>query len=396
MSSTFELRESASDPSLLSSRSPSSERDYMFVDSSNIKYKKPPVHFSVIVTSIDDDYNKTICHPGSTFTGYIQLNIDYPLAAQCIQLLFRATEQIHDNKKEKENLFSIREILWGLPSVTGTQWPVIKPGNHRFQFLCEMPQVNYPPTYKHPMASCDFEILASLERPGTRPFQTIPFPISYQPLVLTNPLKTPRAHQEYTSLSNNTITIILPKGCSYNLLDNHNNHRQLDVFLLLNTRHTAPKTFELSLRKEVHVAGQPTDTVILSHVDQSSFRTKVITEGCIKHFIQIPIPTESSLHSKKQSGITPTLTEHSDCIRIVYKLVVTAKVRRGLRSQKLILFSIPVQMGTLPFGVQVPSNIVSYYMLPPDTTSKPRFLYLPSNEEQLPAYQDEVTPPLYS
>ncbi len=83
---------------------------------------------------------------------------------------------------------------------------------------------------KHHLASCQFELVASLERPGTRPFQTVPVLLHYQPLVLTTLHKIPRVYHEQISFFNHTIIMSLPKGCSYNLLDTHH----IDLQLLSN------------------------------------------------------------------------------------------------------------------------------------------------------------------
>jgi hypothetical protein len=86
------------DAPLLSSRHSQNDQGYIYVDSNNRKYRKPPVHFSVNITSIDGDPHKKTCQPGSTVSGYVQLNLDSPLAAQYLKLLFRATGK----KKKKE------------------------------------------------------------------------------------------------------------------------------------------------------------------------------------------------------------------------------------------------------------------------------------------------------
>ncbi|KAG1049191.1 hypothetical protein G6F43_008465 [Rhizopus delemar] len=363
----------------------SRDQGYIFVDSLNRKYKRPPVHFSVNVTSIDGDYNKTTCHPGSTFTGHIQLNIEYPLAAQCLKFIFRATgikknpaffkiKSISFLENGNKSLFTVKTILWGLSSISGTRWPMIEPGNHQFQFLCELPQVNYPPTFKHHLASCQFELVASLERPGTRPFQTVPVLLHYQPLVLTTPHKIPRVYHEQISFFNHTIIMSLPKGCSYNLLDTHH----IDLQLLSN----GPiSTIEASLRRDIQVDHQQKETEVISY--SSSLHTKTTSDGKHIQLVRIPI--------KNGTMTTSFISQHT---RIIYRLVVTAKVRHGLFFHKRTLFSVVLQMGTLPFGLQVPSSVISYS----DTLMKPRFLYVPRmDQEQLPAYEDQSTsPPHYS
>ncbi|CEG69149.1 hypothetical protein RMATCC62417_05274 [Rhizopus microsporus] len=398
------------DAPLLSSRHSQSDQGYIYVDSNNRKYRKPPVHFSVNITSIDGDPHKKTCQPGSTVSGYVQLNLDSPLAAQYLKLLFRATEHIYkdNNKKVRERLFSIRTTLWGTSSISDYQWPMLEPGKHRFQFLCELPLINYPPSFRHHLASCEFEFLASLERPGIRPFQTVPVFIRYQPLVLTSPLKSPRPHREETVFNNQTVAMILPKGCNYNIND-YTHKSTMDVHLSF-SQHTPINHIEAIIKREIHVSYgsyQQTDTMVMSHTDQSSFCLQQTRDEQLHYLIQVPMPTE---HNKFNSsavqrnfsvlGMTTSLVEHSKHTRIIYKLVITAKVRHGFLYQKRTLFSTILQIGTLPHGVQVPSNVVSYTTITSESSTsatRPRFLYVPDiGEEQLPAYGEEPSPPKYS
>lgn len=279
---------------------------------------------------------------------------------------------------------------------------MIEPGYHRFQFMCELPLVNYPPTFRHHLASCEFELLATLEQPGIRPFQTVPIDIRYQPLVLTTPLKMPRVYQEEICLSNQIpVTMTLPKGCSYNILDT----KLIDVQLSFPNGHTSISNIEASLRREVHVSCrdyQQTDIMTMTHVEQSNFHTIGNT-----YFIQIPVPTEHN-HLNTPAirrnfnvlGMTTTLSGHSKYTQMNYKLVITARIRHGFLFHKKTLFSVSIEMGTLPAGVQVPSSVISYTNLHSiDDTSmstKPKFLHVPTRREQLPAYEDELSPPQYS
>ncbi|RCI07294.1 hypothetical protein CU098_014015 [Rhizopus stolonifer] len=378
---------------------------YTYVDSSNRKYRKPPVHFSANITSIDGDCSKTTCYPGSTFAGYVQLNVEYPLAAQYLKLLFRATEHIYENnnRKVRVRLFAVRTVLWGSPNVTGSQWPVVEPGQHRFPFLCELPLVNYPPTFRHHLASCEFEILATLERPGIRPFQTIPVDIRYQPLVLTTSLKIPPAYQEEVNISNTKIIMTLPRGISYNLLDANSRGCLIDVKLTFPDGHPSISNMEASLRRQVHVSCrdyQQTDSMTMTHVEQSAFRTHEKS-----YYIKIPIPTENNplntpaiQRNFSVLGMTTSLVGHSRYTQVTYRLVITARIRHGFLFHKRTLFYTVIQMGTLSPGAQVPSSVFSCSSVPSNATMsiKPRFLYVPGTQEQLPAYQDEPSPPQYS
>lgn len=309
----------------------------------------------------------------------------------------------NNNRKVRVRLFAVRTVLWGSPNVTGSQWPVVEPGQHRFPFLCELPLVNYPPTFRHHLASCEFEILATLERPGIRPFQTIPVDIRYQPLVLTTSLKIPPAYQEEVNISNTKIIMTLPRGISYNLLDANSRGCLIDVKLTFPDGHPSISNMEASLRRQVHVSCrdyQQTDSMTMTHVEQSAFRTHEKS-----YYIKIPIPTENNplntpaiQRNFSVLGMTTSLVGHSRYTQVTYRLVITARIRHGFLFHKRTLFSTVIQMGTLSPGAQVPSSVFSCSSVPSNATMsiKPRFLYVPGTQEQLPAYQDEPSPPQYS
>jgi hypothetical protein len=87
-------------PSLSSRRSSTTNdnnddaANYRYVDWSNRKYRKPPVHFSASVVRIDGDTSKKTCHPGSIFEGIIHIKLDAPLAAQYLKLVFKAAGKL--------------------------------------------------------------------------------------------------------------------------------------------------------------------------------------------------------------------------------------------------------------------------------------------------------------
>ncbi|KAI9244308.1 hypothetical protein BY458DRAFT_529776 [Sporodiniella umbellata] len=377
--------------------------DPTFVDSTDRKYKKPPAHFSTHITNIDGDCVKKTCHPGSTFSGYVQLNVEFPLAAQYLKLLFKATEHIYENsnRKVRVRLFSVKTVLWGSPNTSTERWPVISPGKHQFFFLCELPLVNYPPTFRNHLASCEFEVVASLERPGIRPFQTVPIDIRYQPLIITTPLKIPPVYQKEITVSNTKVVMTLPKGTSYNLLDSQGG--LIDIELFFSGGHSYISHLEASLKRQINVSCQDyqqADSMTLTHVEQSTMKL----DNPKNYFIQIPIPTEKSPFNTPAIqrnfsvlGVTTSLLEHSKYTQITYTLLITARVRCGLLFQKRTLFSTDIQLGTLSPGLQVPSNVISCSSVPSNATilTKPRFLYVPGHQEQLPAYQDECPPPQY-
>ncbi|KAI8385735.1 hypothetical protein BD560DRAFT_322149 [Blakeslea trispora] len=395
---------------------PTLPSDYRFVQTSDRKYRKPPVHFSVRLEHIDGDHHKSMCHPGSIIEGTVNIKLDAPLAAQYLKLVFKGAERIHhdsigkENKKKGERLFAIRTILWGLPEQDVTsQWPIIEAGDHQFPFTCELPMVNYPPTFRHHLVSCQFELIAYLERPGIRPFQTLPCYVPFEPFLVSSSFKQPQIYQEKARLSDKDRVILsLHQGCHYNLLDTH-----LMQLTLLSCPSSSRGSdhgdilshIEVFIKRQVDVTHGSyfrSDTMVMCHVEQSAFQVHKKGQGTV-YSVSLPVPSRihPSLPSVIQKnfdlmGMTTTVN-FSKHVKMSYSLHVTAKVKQGLRWTKKQLFCVPLHFGTMARGEQVPSSLVSYR----DTTvvgdetlyTKPRFLKAPKLDEQLPAYDAEISPP---
>lgn len=333
-----------------------------------------------------------------------------------------ALERIHSDtigkahKKRGERLFAIRTILWGKSSCQNDLWPLIESGEHLFPFMCEIPMVNYPPTFRHHLASCEFELLASLERPALRPFQTVPHQIRYEPFIESKSMKLPNIYQEKLRLDNtHNVVVTLLKGCDYNILDSRTETMkvQLSVINLQKGKQhqdnnaTLFNHLEAFVKREVdvtHSSYHRSDTMVMTHVEQSKFGVGN-HRGARTYYINIPIPIEISkknnptiLKNFSVLGMTTT-TNFSKHIKIEYKLYITAKVRHGLMWTKRQLFCIPLHFGTVAPGQQLPSTLVSYRdpSVTSDTTlsTKPKFIRPPNLEEQLPAYDEEPSPPVY-
>ncbi|KAI9486034.1 MAG: hypothetical protein EXX96DRAFT_613873 [Benjaminiella poitrasii] len=444
---------------------------YRFVKNTDRKYRKPPARFSVKILSIDGDVNKKTCHPGSIFEGIVEIKADMPLAVQYLKLVFKAAERIHidssfgsklPNTKKGERLFAVRTVLWGSPSDTGDEWPLIEIGKHQFPFMCEMPMVNYPPSFRHHLASCEFELVASLERPGIRPFQTTPCPIRYEPLVITRPVCEPScAYRENIRITNtHKVLLTLNDGCYYSLLDpestlklqlsiidrtlnekNNNNssnlhkshtvnhHTRKNNNPLYHSNRMSPSSsdddssnsisssnnisstllshIEAFIKREVdvtHGSYRRSDTMVMTHIDQSNFSVGQMA-GHHTYYVNLPLPTilrkdNNSIILKNFSvlGMTTTI-DFSKHVKMEYKLYITAKVRHGLLSTRRQLFCVPIRFGTIAPGEPSPSSIVGYrdpFVITDTTlTTKPKFIRPPQIEEQLPAYDEESSPPLY-
>lgn len=313
-------------------------------------------------------------------------------------------------------MFAIRTILWGKPACQGELWPLIESGEHLFPFMCEIPMVNYPPTFRHNLASCEFELLASLERPALRPFQTIPYQLRYEPFIESKSIKSPNIYQEKLRLDNtHNVVATLVKGRDYNILDNRTETMkvQLSVINLQKDKQNQDNNatlfnhIEAFVKREVNVTHgsyHRSDTMVMTHVEQSKFGVGN-HHGARTYYINIPIPIEISkknnptiLKNFSVLGMTTT-TNYSKHIKIEYKLYITARVRHGLIWTKRQFFCIPLHFGTVAPGEQLPSTLVSYRdpSVTSDTTlsTKPKFIRPPILDEQLPAYDEEHSPPVY-
>jgi hypothetical protein len=290
---------------------------------------------------------------------------------------------------------------------------VLEAGEHRFPFMCELPMVNYPPTFRHHLASCEFELIGSIERPGIRPFQTVPLALRYEPYIVSESLKVPEPFLGKKTISNQTKALVtLPSGAYVNLLDSRaaNIPIKLAVYDSSGSTQCVASHIDAYIERTIHVKHgtyQKSDTSIISHADASTFKVldQWHSKGNRFYHIKLPLPTELTIHknhlaSKNFSvlGMT-TCLNFSKHIRLEYQLCITCKVKHGLISTKKQLFKIPLQVGTLSPGLQAPSSLVSYR--DPQVTddhsllTKPKFLKPMHLDEQLPAYNEERSPPEY-
>lgn len=267
--------------------------------------------------------------------------------------------------------------------------------------------VNYPPTYRNHLASCVFEIMACLDRPGIRPFQTVPTTIRYEPYVVSTHIRSPNIYQQEALINNHKVLVTLSQGCCFNLLDRNSDLIKLQLFV------TRPiemfSHIEVFIKRNIRVSFggyQRSDSMVMSHVEQSSFGVENKNVNGCTYYIRLPIPTEISKHNNPAIlknfsvfGMTPSF-DFSRHVTMEYKLHITAKMKNGLIPTKRELYSIPLHFGTVATGEPLPPNLLSYRdpQVIQDTTlsTKPRFLKARIIEEQLPAYDHDLSPPEYS
>jgi hypothetical protein len=74
------------------------ETTYRYVKCTNRHYQKAPTHFSINLTSCDNNPLSDTCHPGSIIEGFVHLSLESPLAAQYIKLVFKAAGKTRYSK----------------------------------------------------------------------------------------------------------------------------------------------------------------------------------------------------------------------------------------------------------------------------------------------------------
>ncbi|KAI9498806.1 hypothetical protein BDB00DRAFT_403929 [Zychaea mexicana] len=164
------------------------------VDSLSSKYKKAPVRFRIEpAPQYCNQDGQLTCSPGALFEGTVLVQLSEPLAAVQLKLAFKLSEMLNydaiawGKRIVEDRIFNVRTVLWGHPShdtESVRNWPVMEPGYHLFPFTCAMPNVNYPPSaLNNTLVYYAFHIVATLDRPGLRPFQTEPCVVSFQPKI---------------------------------------------------------------------------------------------------------------------------------------------------------------------------------------------------------------------
>lgn len=319
----------------------------------------------------------------------------------------------HTRKKKGDQFFAVRTTLWGIHNHQqedneDNKWPVLEPGDHQFPFMCEIPMVNYPPTFRHHLAACEFEMMASLERPGIRPFQTIPFSIRYEPYILsTLHSKYPDIYQQQKVMESHTLRLCLLKGREYNILDTDT----MPIQLHIQGDHSTINQFQIYLKRKVRIeygSYQQSDSMVMSYMEQNKFkRSSNNNNGSSVYNIALPIPIEKAkkqdeILSKNFSVLGMTVTDTlSRYVQIEYQLQVSARIKQNIIwSKSKLLFSIPLHFGTI-IAPQLPHNLLHYRdpEVVNDTTllTKPKFIKVPRQQyqEQLPLYTEDVPPPMY-
>jgi hypothetical protein len=303
------------------------------------------------------------------------------------------------SKSHDDRLFAIRTILWGLPSgcsVPVDTWPILEAGEHNFPFVCQMPVINFPPTFQHHLIATAFNMVVSVEKAGeTSPILSKPVPVCFQPIVETIPIKNLRAFTG-ESRSNHVIAQVSVPRLAYSIYDKNQSIPVTVQFISDNPNEE--QTMSMSqLRvyiKRYYSINYKTfsrnEATVIAHYDHPKLPTSTPSTVTMK----LDLPT-------CQSDLPATLT-YSPHLTIEYKLVVIAKVRHGPINVKKKMFEMPIMFGTLPAGTRGPRQLEPYSALVDNRStlhSKPQFLRpepkTQDEEEFLPAYDSEGIPPAY-
>lgn len=300
-------------------------------------------------------------------------------------------------KDSDDRLFAVRTVLWGLPAginIPVDAWPVLDVGEHNFPFVCQMPVINFPPTFHHHLIATAFQMVVSVTKGGEpSPILSKPATIFFQPIIETIPVKNLYAFTEETKLSSHLSAIVTVPRLAYNINDKN---QSISVVVQFQSDNSNQENISVS-HLRVHIKryysinyktfSRNETTVIVQHD-----HPRLTSTGTISIKLDLP---------NSPDELPPTLT-YSPHLTVEYKLVVSAKVRHGLINLRKKLFEMPVIFGTLPAGTKAPRQLEPYSNIVDNRSimhSKPAFLRPePKAEDEsefLPAYGDD-RPPAYN
>ncbi|KAI7870220.1 hypothetical protein BDF14DRAFT_1775950 [Spinellus fusiger] len=362
-----------------------------------------PMSFTIRLSSEYHPGGKALCYPGAIIHGTVEITLAEPLKAQSLKLVFKAAERLNydvlgwNSNESDGKLFGVKTILWGLAHNSESPesvWPTMEAGHFTFPFICELPLINYPPSFNHSLIACTFSLVASIERPNKRSFSTTPYFLQYHPMIETCPMKTYQPYQQIVDLtSSSTARISLP-SLSYNILDSKSVPVKVDLLSThLSNRFPMATHLIITLKRFMKISRgnfYRNETVLISEVERRIDTT-------IKQLlIHLPLISENT-----NLKTTATLN-YSRYLSLTYKISIGVKYRHApFVSTKKLLCVIPIQLGTLPTGCQAPSEMMVFTepRVSQDTTvlTRPKFIKSSrlERDSQLPVY-DEKKPPSYT
>ncbi|KAG2202140.1 hypothetical protein INT47_008112 [Mucor saturninus] len=367
--------------------------------------KHPNISFNILFyPQYQNDDGQVVCHPGSVFEGVVQIKVTEPMPVHHIKLVFKASERVNydamgweKTKNSDDRLFAVRTVLWGLPTginIPVDAWPVLDVGEHNFPFVCQMPVINFPPTFQHHLIATAFQLIVSVTKGGeSLPILSKPATVCFQPIIETIPVKNLYAFTEETKVSSHISAVVTVPRLAYNINDKNQSISVVVQFQSVSNSQDNVSVSQLRVQiKRYYSINYKTfsrnETTVIAQHDHP----RVTSAGTVSINLDLP-------NSPDELPSTLTYSPH---LTVEYKLVVTAKVRHGLMSFRKRLFEMPVIFGTLPAGTKAPRQLEPYSNIVDNRSimhSKPAFLRpepkAEDDSEFLPAYGDD-RPPAYN
>ncbi|KAI8997639.1 hypothetical protein BDB01DRAFT_840840 [Pilobolus umbonatus] len=342
------------------------------------------------------------CYPGSVFEGVVKVEVAESIPVHYIKLVFKGRERVNYDAMgwEKsqiinDRLFAVRTILWGLPphaDLPVDSLPILERGEHTLPFVCQLPVVNYPPTFSHHLITIDFQVIVSILKGGdTTPILSKPEHVLFHPLIETIPAKINESCIQETKLPGHVTSYVSVPRLAYNIDESHRESISINIQLMSNTGKDAIQVSSLTAYIKRYYC--------INYKTFSRTETKVISSLTYpRSLTKCPINIAIALRIPAKDDIPCTLT-FSPHLTIKYKLVVAIKLKQGLIQLRKKIFDMPILFGTLPTGISAPRQLQSYSDIEENQTLelKPTFLIPPKleQEEFLPVYEGNGRPPAY-
>ncbi|KAG1459751.1 hypothetical protein G6F56_006095 [Rhizopus delemar] len=350
--------------------------------------KDPNIQFEIFIyPQFRDDHDQVVCYPGSVVEGQIQINILVSMQVSQIKLAFKGAEKLNyaamgweKAKATDDRLFSVRRILWGSSSSS----EVLEAGEYVFPFTCQMPLINFPPTFQNQFINIAYTLLVSLERPKQPIILSNPISLQFQPIIETMTTKNIEALVQSTQLTKHIAAQASVPRLAYGI--HHDSSIPVTVRFFL-------ENHNMKSLSHLHVYIER-----CTQINYKTYSRDKMTTAVSQELLHVYPTTVVNLKLLDQE-LLPTLV-FSNHLKITYRLIVTVKIKQGLIHIKKKLFDEPLMLGNLSPGASAPSQLEAYTSVDDKlgAHSRPSFLkYEPfEGPDFLPTYNDyEELPPSY-
>ncbi|KAI7847320.1 hypothetical protein BDC45DRAFT_575975 [Circinella umbellata] len=210
--------------------------------------------------------------PGSVLNGSVVLNLDKPVNAHNIRVVFKCEQ--YDESNSKTTIFNVETYIWGHAQSEGVSFE-LSDGSHMYLFAVKIPFVNFPPSIHGTYVGhhVEYSLQGFLELDDTpNCIETACVPVIYLPFVTCMPMDgdvlREGAKKNQVFRRNNAVVeviaeLIKPAYCPGDLCTvkltttNQSNHKisHMDVSLVCNVNqqrhHTLQtETFYVAIPKE--------------------------------------------------------------------------------------------------------------------------------------------------